>query len=156
MEPTRDCRVFRYSKGGFLETNLTNRLKTILVVDDRDDCRITTKFFLNNFGYTVDTAKNAVEALSLFDAKLHDLVITDNSMPGMSGQEMAHVIKMRSSSTPIIMYTGLAPENQLCLDLVILRPTHLLVVKDAVEKMLGVPSKTNGGLAPVIPPATTA
>ena len=121
-----------------LDINLNRELKTILIVDDQADCRITTKLFFSNFGYGVDTARNAAEALSLFDAKLHDVVITDNSMPGMSGQEMAHVLKMRSPATPIIMYTGSVPENQSCLDLVIQRPAHLLVVKEAVDKMLGV------------------
>jgi CheY-like chemotaxis protein len=121
-----------------LDSTLNRQLKTILIVDDQTDCRITIKLFFSNFGYTVDTARNAGEALSLFDARLHDLVVTDNSMPGMSGQEMAHVLKMRSPSTPIIMYTGLVPENQSCLDLVIQRPAHLLIVKEAVDKMLGV------------------
>lgn len=111
-------------------------VKTILLVDDRDDCRITTKWFLSNFGYEVDTVRSAEEALVLFDPKLHDLVITDNSMPGMNGGEMAHVIKMRSPSTPVIMYTGAPPKDDSCLDMVIERPTHLLVLKDAVDTLL--------------------
>jgi CheY-like chemotaxis protein len=114
------------------------QLKTILVVDDRDDCRITTKWFLTNFGYAVESARSAEEALALFDAKVHDLVITDNSMPGMSGAEMAHVIKLRSPLTPIIMYTGTVPQDQSCLDLVVEKPTHLLVLKEAADIMLGV------------------
>ena len=123
-----------------MTTGLKARLKTILLVDDQDDCRLATKFFLNNFGYTVDTARNAAEALLLFNAKVHDVVITDNSMPMMSGQEMAHVIKLRSPFTPIIMFTGMAPENCSALDLVILRPAHLLAVKEAIDKMLQVES----------------
>jgi CheY-like chemotaxis protein len=112
-------------------------LKTILVVDDRDDCRITTKWFLTNFGYAVDSARSAEEALSVFDAKIHDLIITDNSMPGMSGVEMAHIIKLRSPVTPIIMYSGTLPENRTCLDVVIKKPAHLLELKDAADKILG-------------------
>jgi CheY-like chemotaxis protein len=114
------------------------QLKTILLVDDRDDCRITTKWFLANFGYAVESVRNAEEALALFDGKIHDLIITDNSMPGMSGAEMAHVIKLRSPLTPIIMYTGLVPEDQSCLDLVVEKPTHLLVLKEAADIILGV------------------
>ena len=121
-----------------MDAKFNPQLKTILVVDDLDDCRITTKWFLTNFGYAVDSARSAEEALALFDAKVHDLVITDNSMPGMSGAEMAHVIKLRSPLTPIIMYTGSVPQDQSCLDLVVEKPTHLLVLKEAADIMLGV------------------
>ena len=111
-------------------------LKTILLVDDSDACRITTKWFLSNFGYEVDSACSAEEALVLFNPKLHDLVVTDNAMPGMNGAEMAHVIKMRSPSTPVIMYTSNPPQDQSCLDRVIKRPTHLLVLRDAAQAIL--------------------
>ena len=108
------------------------------MVDDRDDCRITTKWFLTNFGYAVESARCAEEALGLFDAKIHDLIITDNSMPGMSGAEMAHIIKLRSPFTPIIMYTGTVPEDHSCLDLVVEKPAHLMILKEAVDIILGV------------------
>ena len=111
-------------------------IKTILLVDDGDDARITTKWFLGSFGYAVDAVRSAEEALALFDSKTHDLVVTDNAMPGMSGAEMAHVIKLRSPSTPILMYSGNPPDDRSCLDLVVPRPAHLLTLKDAVEKLL--------------------
>src|SRR5262245_3121405 len=111
-------------------------LKTVLLVDDGDDSRVTTKWFLANFGYAVDSVRTAEEALALFDPKIHDVVVTDNSMPGMTGAEMAHVIKLRSPSTPVLMYTGLAPADQACVDLVIQKPTHMLALKDAVDRLL--------------------
>lgn len=111
-------------------------LKTILLVDDRDECRITTKWFLTNFGYTVDAVRTAEEALTLFNPAIHDLVVTDNTMPGMTGSEMAHVIKLRSPSTPILMYTGKAPDDLACLDQVVQRPTHLLTLRDVVDRLL--------------------
>lgn len=110
--------------------------KTVLLVDDRDASRLTTKWFLANFGFSVDTARSAEEALAMFDPKLHDLVLTDNSMPGMSGLEMAHVIKMRSPTTPVLMYTGRAPMDSPGIDLVIQKPAHLLLVKEAIERFL--------------------
>jgi CheY-like chemotaxis protein len=111
-------------------------LKTILLVDDGDVCRVTTKWFLNGFGYEVDSARGAEEALVLFNPDIHDVVVTDNTMPAMTGAEMAHIIKLRSPSTPVLMYTGSPPEDQSCLDLVILRPTHLLALKEGVERLL--------------------
>jgi CheY-like chemotaxis protein len=114
----------------------SGRTTTILLVDDSDATRVATKWFLNNFGYAVDTARSAEEALALFDPRIHDLILTDNSMPGMTGSEMAHVIKLRSAATPVIMYTGRAPDDQSCVDLVVLRPIHILVLKEAIERLL--------------------
>ena len=110
--------------------------KTVLIVDDEDACRITTAWFLGNFGYTVSATRSAEEALELFDPAVHDVVLTDNSMPGISGIEMAHIIKLRSPATLVVMYTGLAPADQSCLDLVIQRPAHLLTLKEALDKLL--------------------
>jgi CheY-like chemotaxis protein len=116
-------------------------VKTVLLVDDRDDSRITTKWFLANFGYAVDSVRSAEEALALFDPRVHDIVVTDNSMPGMTGGEMAHVIKLRSPSTPVLMYTGRPPADCSRLDSVIQRPAHLLVVKDSMDQLLAARDK---------------
>ena len=119
-----------------MERPTHSAVKTILLVDDVDDIRVTTRWFLTSFGFAVDAARTAEEALALFNPAIHDVVVTDNSMPGMTGAEMAHVIKMRSPSTPILMYSGNPPGNRTCLDVVIQRPTHLLTLKDAVDKLL--------------------
>jgi CheY-like chemotaxis protein len=125
--PKRSCRRSRVAAPP------TNR---ILLVDDRDDCRIMTMWFLTNFGYAVDAARTAEEALARFDPKVHDLLVTDNAMPGMTGLEMAQLIKMRSPSTPVLMYSGHPPDDRSCLDLVIQRPAHLLSIKEAVDQLL--------------------
>jgi len=113
-----------------------SQLKTVLIVDDDDDTRLLTKVFLNNFGYEVDSANSAGEALARFNPVLHDLVLTDNSMAGMTGEEMAHIIKMRSPSTPVVMCTGNPPNDSSPLDVVIKKPTYLLAIKDAIDKLL--------------------
>ncbi len=109
---------------------------TILVVDDNDVSRITTKWFLASFGYIVQSARNAEEGLAVFSPAVHGLVITDNFMPGMSGLEMAQAIKARSPSTPILMYSGNPPEICECVDCVIHRPAHLLDVKESADRLL--------------------
>ena len=111
-------------------------MKVVLLVDDAQEGRILTKWFLANFGFAVDCVSNAADALELFDPRLHDAVITDNSMPGMTGEELAHIIKLRSPSTPLIMYTGSAPKDRSCIDCVIQRPTHLMVLKEALDGLL--------------------
>jgi CheY-like chemotaxis protein len=113
-----------------------NRPRTVLLVDDKHDSRITLKWFLDTFGYVVQTARSAHEALTVFDPSLHDLVLTDNSMPGMTGAEMAHIIKMRSPATPVLMYTGEPPADRSCLDVVIQKPAHLMELKSALDQLL--------------------
>jgi hypothetical protein len=120
----------------FVQKDLESRLKTVLLVDDDVDTRLLTKMFLNNFGYEVDSATSGAEALERFNPIVHDLVLTDNSMPGMTGGEMAHVIKLRSPSTPVVMCSGHPPNDCSSIDLVIKKPTYLLAIKDAIEKLL--------------------
>ena len=115
------------------------RIKTVLLVDDNVDTRLLTKMFLNNFGYEVDSADCPSEALDRFNPSLHDLVLTDNSMPGMTGGEMAQIIKTRSPATPVVMCTGNPPHDCSSIDVVITKPTHLFAIKDAVDKLLVLP-----------------
>ena len=86
-----------------------------------------------HFGFVVESARSAEEALAVFDPRIRDLVITDNFMPGLSGVEMAHVIKPRSAGTPFLMYSRHVPEDTSCPDIVVQRPMHLLRIKDAAD-----------------------
>lgn len=113
-------------------------------MEDQDVCRIATKWFLANFGYTVVPARSAEEALALFVPEIHDVVVTDNDMAGLSGAEMAHIIKLRSPSTPVIMYTGRPPADTSCLDLVIEKTTHLLTLKEAIVEAVAARQPVTG------------
>jgi len=106
------------------------------LVDDEISVLTTLKMALTAFSYVVDTASNAEEALLLFNPAVHDLVITDNSMPGMSGLELAHAIKLRSATTPVVMHTGRLPDERSCLDLVIQKPGNLFAMGEAIGKLV--------------------
>jgi len=116
--------------------NVPHHLKTILLVDDNDDLRVLAKWFFDSLGYIVDTAPSAEVALSRFDPKTHDLILTDNSMVKMSGAELSHVIKMRSPSTLVVMFTANPPQDRSCIDALIQKPASLLDVKNAMDKLL--------------------
>ena|SRR5271154_279509 len=109
--------------------------KTILLVCDRDDSRIALKWFLTISGYVVDAVRSAQEAISVFDSLNHDMVVTYSPIPGMTGVEMAHIIKLRSPSTPVVMYAGEPPSDCSCLDLVIERSTHMVVLKAGMDRL---------------------
>ena len=122
--------------GHFVKCPPSAPVKTILLVDDGRATRLMTKWFLDYVGYIVHAFSNPEEALAQFDPKVHDLVLTDNSMAPMTGAEMAHIIKMRSPATPVLMYTGAPPRDQSCLDAVVQRPIPLPNLKDAIDKLL--------------------
>ena len=54
-------------------------------------------------GNLVDVTRSAEEALTLFDPALHDVVVTADAIPGITGPELAHNIKLRSPRTPVVL-----------------------------------------------------
>jgi PAS domain S-box-containing protein len=78
----------------------------ILLVDDEEGIRTVLSISLEDAGYSVDTAANAVDALELFKAKGHPIVVTDIRMPGMSGVELLREIKRIEQKTEVIMISG--------------------------------------------------
>jgi signal transduction histidine kinase/ActR/RegA family two-component response regulator len=80
--------------------------ETILVVDDDDAVRRMTIMFLKIKGYTVIEARSPTEAIQFMesDNRSIDLVLTDVSMPTMSGRELAdRLIKQRSGLKVLFM-----------------------------------------------------
>ncbi len=63
---------------------------------------------LSSFGYKVTAVTSSVEALRIFKAEPDnfDLVITDMTMPHMTGQELAEKIVRIKPEMPIILCTG--------------------------------------------------
>jgi CheY-like chemotaxis protein len=111
-------------------------LKTILLVCNRDDSRIALKWFLTDSGYVIDCVRNTEEAMAVFHPVIHDLVVTEDSMAGMTGAELAQIIKLRSPNTPVVMYAGKPPSDSSCLDLVIKRSAHMLILKVGIDMIL--------------------
>lgn len=119
-----------------VQAEVSSKAKTVLLVDGAGNVRLAIKWFLESLGYVVEAAHSAEEALALLNPKIHDIVITNNRMSGMSGSEMAHIVKLRSPATPVLMHTGELPEERSCLDGVLQQPTHLLLLKDAIDEIL--------------------
>ena len=80
----------------------------ILVVDD--EVALTGYFFelLTSRGYEVKTFNDPFEALQLFknDPAYFDLVLTDQTMPGLTGAEMASEMLALRHNLPVILTTG--------------------------------------------------
>jgi PAS domain S-box-containing protein len=81
--------------------------ETILLVEDEQGVRESTKRILTRHGYNVVTATNGVEALAICDESVAiDLVLTDVVMPEMSGKQLALEIAERHKGTKVLYMSG--------------------------------------------------
>jgi response regulator receiver domain-containing protein len=78
----------------------------ILVVDDEAAVRDTAKAILATQGYEIITAVDGFDALVQLRRSLPDLIISDLSMPNMSGFEFLAVVRKRFPHIPIIAVSG--------------------------------------------------
>jgi len=81
-----------------------------LVVDDSMLIRHTVCSFMEQHGFTVETATNGLEALDVLKRIVPDLVVTDMQMPKMSGSELITALKSKpdTAAIPIIIVAGRA------------------------------------------------
>lgn len=84
----------------------------ILVADDDHMVRDVLVRELEEFGYSIVQASDGLSALECLDKGTKvDLVITDYSMPGMNGLELAQEIRRRHARMPILLLAGYADAN---------------------------------------------
>jgi CheY-like chemotaxis protein len=82
--------------------------KRILVVDDEPFVCDAVKMMLEFDGHQIETVSSGLAALAVLEKAGFDLVITDFSMPGMKGNELAAQIRARNPNQPIVMITAYA------------------------------------------------
>lgn len=78
----------------------------ILVVDDDKHTRVLFKAVLQAANYTVFTAANGEEALSIMDEEHIDLAVLDIMMPKMDGYEFTRVLRENRNDLPILMVSA--------------------------------------------------
>jgi PAS domain S-box-containing protein len=80
----------------------------ILFIDDEETLIDLAESMLKKLGYRVETRTRPDEALEIFGAAPHkfDLVISDMTMPGMTGDSLASELMKIRSDIPIIICTG--------------------------------------------------
>nr|MBF0222330.1 DUF3365 domain-containing protein [Desulfobulbaceae bacterium] len=80
----------------------------ILFVDDEDILATMGKGMLERLGYRVTVRQSSLEALAIFqnDPEAFDVIITDQTMPGMTGSDLARRILQIRPGMPIILCTG--------------------------------------------------
>ncbi len=94
------------------ETALLGGREKILVVDDDETIIILEKIMLEKLGYQVTVYANSVDALAFFENEpdYFDLVITDQAMPDLTGEELIKKIITLRPGMPIILNSGYSAE----------------------------------------------
>jgi PAS domain S-box-containing protein len=78
----------------------------ILVVDDEPALAIMVERMLRLDGHTVVTCSSGAQALQAAGEHPFDLVVSDVSMPGMSGWELARALRQQQPDVPVAFITG--------------------------------------------------
>jgi len=87
---------------------------TILLADDEELLRITTKNSLSELGYFVMTAKDGIECVEIFrrNADKIDLVLLDMIMPNMNGVEAFNEMKKIKSDVKVLLMSGFSQDEK--------------------------------------------
>lgn len=62
---------------------------------------------LKSMGYEVDAVTNGQDALNMYDAGEYDLLVLDNQMPEMWGEELLEILRERGDDVPVVMNSSL-------------------------------------------------
>jgi two-component system, NtrC family, response regulator PilR len=114
-------------------------MSRVLVVDDDETIRDTLYDLLSE-KYVCQTAETAEKAFARLEADSYDVVLTDISMPGLSGLELLGHIRQVYEETPVIIISGISDQEHAqglirlgAFDF-LLKPFRLEVVEKSVER----------------------
>ncbi len=128
---------------------LTKQKANILFVDDEPAAVQMMTIMMKKLGFTIHTETSPVEALKRFqeNPSLYDLVITDLTMPEMTGIQLAGELHKLMPSMPIILMTGYGklidhdtPLSHYGINRLLKKPVKLLQLASSINEVL---SKTN-------------
>lgn len=86
-------------------------ISKILWVDDEIESLTSQILFLENKGYEVQTKTNGFDAVEYVKANIVDVVLMDESMPGITGLQTLQQIKEVNSNLPVVLITKNEAEN---------------------------------------------
>ena len=86
--------------------NTEQNYTKILVADDDTQMQLALKSALTRSAYEVTVVADGNQALEKLEQENFDLIISDQRMPEMTGQELLHLLQARDIKTPFIMITA--------------------------------------------------
>ncbi|MBW1705541.1 MAG: PAS domain S-box protein [Deltaproteobacteria bacterium] len=117
----------------------------ILFIDDEQALVDIGKQILEHLGYNVITRTSSIEALGLFkaDPDGFDLVITDMTMPNMTGDKLAKAMMKIRPGIPIILCTGFSERiteknaGEMGIKILAMKPLAMRDLAQAIRRVLG-------------------
>jgi len=120
--------------------------RRVLVADDQEIiCELLAEY-LRVDGHEVTLAISGTDALEKFRSGKFDVVITDQSMPGLSGVQVAAAIKESNPHFPVILLTGFGDEMLASghlpeeIDLVVSKPVSTMDLRRALVRVFSAPA----------------
>jgi CheY-like chemotaxis protein len=117
--------------------------KTILIVDDEEDIRVSVGQLFEISGYQVITAQNGIDCLEKLERQIPDIVILDIMMPGLNGWDVAAKIKQNPQwrNIPIVFLTAKGDDmsvgmGSLAAVQYIVKPFDVIQLKTSIEQIL--------------------
>lgn len=109
----------------------------LLLVEDEETTVVLLTRMLEQAGYTVEVAKNGLEAIELLSTSLYDALIADVMMPRMHGRELCERVRAEPElrDLPIVIVTGVSEPDQLSW-VEDLEPVELLAKPIRVQQLL--------------------
>ncbi|MEN6486855.1 MAG: PAS domain S-box protein [Syntrophobacteraceae bacterium] len=126
------------------ECALQHGREFILMVDDERILAQSCKQLLSHLGYRVSALADSRKALKIFarNPERFDLVITDYTMPAMTGEEFVRSVRTMRRDIPVILMSGfserMTKEKIGVLDIAefLMKPTTMLDLSRAVRRVL--------------------
>ena len=123
---------------------LTGGTEYLMIVDDEPDIAEMVKRMLDNFGYKANVYKTALAALKAFKQQpdKYDLLVSDLTMPQMTGLDLANQLHKEDPEFPIMIMTGFgdkltaATQKKYGIKQVIRKPIVIKELAVAVRKVL--------------------
>ena len=127
-----------------IEEPLPGGRERLLFVDDEAALVHLWQAALEHLGYSVVVCTSSLKALDVFHAapQSFDLVITDYTMPTMTGEVLAHELRRIRPDIPIILYTGFSDTmvaeraRALGIDAFVLKPVRVRDLNLAIRQVL--------------------
>ena len=85
-------------------------MAALLIVDDDETIRHTLYDLFSEL-HMCHVAETAEQALVWLDQEAYDVVLTDISMPGLSGVELLGHVRQRQPDTPVIVISGITDQE---------------------------------------------
>jgi PAS domain S-box-containing protein len=118
-----------------------NRTATILVVDDDPLIAMSTVDMLEDLGHVVIEANSGQRALEIIDGGQNiDLMMTDQAMPGMTGIQLAEIVRSKRPHLPVLLATGFTdlPASKLANLPRLSKPYQQAQLQAEIEKLLDI------------------